>query len=211
MYLFSSQAQLTGDPRKSLAAASEITALVNRKSDLQLSLWAAVLGAPVGSVSFSALVQSRAELDAQSTALLADDEYLAKVADVQQYTAAPPVDTMTEIMHVAGGDYKRADVGAIAEVTSAVITPGKYVAAIQWSIAVADLVAEISGLPVMFGPSVGGTFGQVAWIGSSPDMTTAESIDQQMNKDPRYLAKLDEITGLFVDASGQRVYAKRIA
>lgn len=211
MYLFSRQVQLAGDPRKSLAAASEITALVNRKSELQLSLWLAAFGAPVGSVSFSALVQSRAELDAQSSALLADDEYLAKVADIQQHSSAPPVDSLIEVMHVAGSDYKRAEVGAVAEITAAVIAPGKYAAAIQWSIEIADLVAEISALPVMFGPTIGGTFGQVEWIGTSPDMAAAETIDQQLNKDPRYLAKLDETGGLFVEGSGQRIYAKRIA
>jgi hypothetical protein len=211
MYLFSRQLQLQGDPRKSLAAAGEITALVNRKSDLQVSLWAAVLGAPVGSVAFSSLVQSRAEFDAQSSILLADADYLDKVAEVQQYTAAPPLDTMTEILHVAGGDYKRAEVGAVVELTTALITPGKYSAAFQWSIEMADLVAEIGGMPVLFGPSVGGPFGQVSWIGTAPNMSDTETLDQQLNKDPRYLAKLDELAGMFVDGSGQRTYAKRIA
>lgn len=211
MYLFTRQVLTQGDPRKVLAYAAEIAALVTRKTELPLSVWAVQTGAPVGALGFSSLAPSRVELDAAETTLMGDEEYLDKLVEGQQFIAAPPEDRLLEIVHTAGHEYQRAEVGAIASITSAVITPGKYVAAITWGIEIADLVSDITGMPGLFGNGVGGPFGQVAWVGTTPDMATLEAGEERTNKDPRYLAKLDQITGLFVAGSGQRTYSKRIA
>jgi len=211
MYLFRRQLLVRGDPRKTLPWAQDMAALVSVKTALPVSLWSATLGAPIGSLVFSTFVESRVALAAATRGLVDDPEYLDLAVAGQQYVVAAPEDTLLGIVHNAGDEYQPAAVGAMVTSTSAVISAGKYGAATRWSIEVADLVAEITGLPVLFGTHVGGTIGRVEWVQSAPDVAAHEAAGQQMNNDRRYLAKIDEISGLFVEGSGQVLLGQRLA
>jgi hypothetical protein len=211
MYLYSRTVQLTGDPRQSIPMAIGMAEFVNKKSDLQVSLWRTVLGAPVGTVGYSAFVQSHAHLDATVSSLLADPDYLERVAEAQPYIAAPPQDQLVEILHNAGREYRRAEVGWIANLVSAQVANARFGAAMKWSIEIADLVAEITGNPTIFGRSVAGPFGTVGWITAVADMAAVDLANEALNKDPRYLAKLDEMSDLFLPGSGQTSLLRRIA
>jgi len=211
MYLYSRTVQLTGDPRKSIPIAMGMAELVNKKSDLQVSLWRTVLGAPVGTMGYSAFVQSHAELDAAVSSLLADQEYLERVAEIQQYIAAPPEDQLVEILHNAGREYRRAEVGGIVNLVTAQVANARFGAAMKWSIEMAELVAEITGNPNIFGRSVAGAFGTVGWITAVADMAAVDAANEALNKDPRYLAKLDEMSDVFVPGSGHTSLLRRMA
>ena len=62
MHLFSRVATLTGGPVKPLDWASRITARVNEVGDLDTTLWTAAFGYPGGTVAWSTIVESRAQL-----------------------------------------------------------------------------------------------------------------------------------------------------
>jgi hypothetical protein len=211
MYLYSRTVQLTGDPRKSMPMAIAMAEHVNKKTDLQVSLWRTVLGAPLGTLGYSALVQSHAELDTAVSSLFADPEYLERVAEVQPYIAAPPQDQLVEILHNAGPEYRRAEVGWIANLVTAQVANARFTAAMKWSVEIADLVAEITGNPSLFGRSVAGPFGTVGWITAVPDMAAVDAASEALNKDPRYLAKLDEMSDVFLPGSGHASLVRRIA
>lgn len=211
MYVFSQQFVVRGDPRQTLSWAREVTALANRKTELAGSLWSGLLGAPVGTLAVSTLVQSQPELAAVMERLQGDSEYLDLVMSGYHHLTAPPESTLLEILHAAGPDHQRAPVGAICAITSAEISPGCYAEAGRWGVEIAELVAGITGRAVLFGRQVAGSFGGVQWITTPPDLATSESDDQQVNKDGAYLAKLAEIRGLFVAGSGRRLLGKRIA
>lgn len=211
MLLFSRQVVLRGDPRKTSSWAQEMAALVNRKTDLDVSLWAATGGAPVGSYEYSTLVESQVTLDVAMRGLLTDDEYLDLVAAFSEHSAAPPEDRLFEIVHTAGGTYQRAQVGAVVSRVTADVVPGKHAAAFRWGVEVADLVTEITGIPSLFGRAVFGPFGGLAWVQTAPDLATFEPAWEQVGKDSRYHAKLDETGGLFADGSGQVVFGRRVA
>jgi hypothetical protein len=204
MFLFSRQIQTRGDVRKVAPWATQMCELVNRKSELDVSLWATVYGAPLGTIAFTTLVQSQTSLEAGSASLILDDEYLDHAVAGEDFVIGSPEDALVEIIHTSGGEYRRADVGSVANLTTAVVSPGKYGAAGIWAVEIADL-------PSIVGTATAGQFGTLAWVSTVPDMAASDQAAEQLNKDPRYLQKLDEISGLFVEGTGLRVISRRIA
>lgn len=211
MYLFTRDVLVTGDPRKVMPIAVAITEVVSKKAGVPVSLWAGVLGAPMGTLSYSTFIQSMAELDAIESTLMADEEYLDRVNEAMQYVVGSPQDRLLEILHTAGGEYRRAEVGAVVQVTTAQCANARFGAALGWSIEAADLVAEITGLPTMFGRGVADQFGAVAWIGAAPNMAGIDAANEALAKDARYLTKLDSMGDVFLPGSGAVRFSRRIA
>ena len=211
MFLFSRQIQTRGDVRKVAPWATQMCEIVNRKSELDVSLWATVYGAPLGTIAFTTLVQSQTSLEAGSASLVVDDEYLDHAVAGEDFIIGTAEDHLVEILHTSGGEYRRADVGSVATVTTALVTAGKYAEAGAWAIEVADLGSEITDVPSIVGNDTAGQFGTLAWISTVPDMASADQGNEQLNKDPRFMQKLGEISGLFVEGSGNRVISRRLA
>lgn len=212
MYLFIRELALRGDPRKTMELATRARELVSRKSGLRFSLWATVTGAPVGTLYYTAFVQSRAELDAATATLLSDGDYLDLAAEAEQHLAAPPSDSLIDILHNSGGEYRPAPVGSVSTVYQAQIANARFSTAIQWGIEMSNLASEITGVPSLFGRGTeGGPFGVVGWLSTVNDMAAADAVAEALAKDMRYLAKLDSMGDLFVQGSGRGVQSKRIA
>jgi hypothetical protein len=51
----------------------------------------------------------------------------------------------------------------------------------------------------------------VGWITAVADMAAVDAANEALNKDPRYLAKLDEMSDVFLPGSGQTSLLRRIA
>lgn len=211
MYLFSRTVQVTGDPREVMPIAIGLRELVTRKIGSEVSLWTAVLGEPVGTLGYTTFFQSLAEFDATLSVLSGDAEYLERVAEANRFLVGVPQDRMIQIVHNAGGEYRRAAVGAVASLITAQLANARFGAGVQWSIEMAELVAEITGSPVLIGRSVAGAFGELDWISSSPDMAALEAENEVLGKDARYLTQLDAMADLFVQGSGHSALIKRVA
>jgi hypothetical protein len=63
----------------------------------------------------------------------------------------------------------------------------------------------------MFGRELAGDFGTVVWIATMPDMASLDTANEALAKDPRYLAKLDEMGDIFLPGSGATSIRRRIA
>ncbi len=211
MFLFTRTVSMTGDPRQCRAAAVATAELVGRKTGLSLSLWSVFQGDALGTLAFTTMVQSMTEFYATTSSLLDDDEYLARLGEMRPLAAGPPVDQALEILHTSGGDYRRAGTGAVASVITAEIGNARFADALDWSVGMADLVADIIGRAVIFGRGVAGGFGSVGWVVTQPDMPTFEAAEEALAKDPRYMTKLDGMGDLFVPGSGRRTLSWRIA
>lgn len=211
MFLFTRIVSTKGAPDRVRAMATDMAEIVTRRSGLSVSVWTAFQGAPLGTLGFTTLVGTMSEYYAAGEPLLHDSEYLEKVAEVQQYMLAPPEDRVVQILHTAGGDYRRAEVGAVASVITAQVNNSRFGAAAQWGIEMAETVSSISGHPLMFGRAVAGGFGTLAWVSTMPDMPAYEAGDEALGKDPAYLAKLDDMGDLFVPGSGQATLSFRVA
>lgn len=210
MILFSRQEVVMGDPRETLPWVREIAEHVHAKSGLDVSVWSALTGAPLGTLAYTTIVDSRAQLSAAMQTFIEDDKFQDIVNRGRKFLVAPPEDSLINIVHVAGGETQRAGVGSLVSVHSAEVAMGEYVTAGTWAVEVAELVAAITGAPVMFGTNVAGGFGRVQWVQTAPDIATQEAWDELVNENERYMAKLSEIGGMFVEGSGNRLIGRRI-
>ncbi len=210
MLLFSRMVTLRGNPRDTTPYVQDICDLVSERSPFDVSLWQGLLGMPVGSFAFSALVESRAALLAGMAQLEADDDYFDLLDRGQEYYVMPAEDRLVTIMHNAGGELQRADVGSVAEITAAQVEVDRSAEAIGWSIGMADLVAQISGVPTHLGTVEHGPFGELQWTSTVRDITEVDRIAELLGKDEDYLARLGDAKGLFVPASGRQLLAVRI-
>ena len=211
MYLFSRIVTYAGDPRTVRPQAVGLAQYVTEKTELQISLWSALGGQPLGTMAYTSFVQSRAELDAALSSLANDSEYLDRVTESRKHAVAPPQDQLLEILHSAGGEYRRAGVGHVATVITAQVANARFGPAVKWGIEMADLASEITGVAGIFGRGVVGPFGTVSWISAVPDMAAVDAANEALAKDPRYLAKLDDMADVFLPGSGNQTLTRRLA
>ena len=211
MYLFSRTITMRGNPRQTMAYAKEMCTLVNERSSFDVSLWQVLFGAPIGTVSFSMLVESRAAFVAGQAALLGDDEYLDALERGRDLVDQPGEDRLVSMLHHAGGELRRADVGACADIISAQAEVDRIADTMTWSVGMADLAATISGYPVHLGTVEHGPFGELQWTTTVPDIGEVDRIADLLAKDEDYLRRMGDAKGLFVPTTGRQVLALRIA
>lgn len=210
MYLFTRLATLRGDQRRAMAWAVEIKGYVDAHSDHDLMLWRADFGYPVGTVSWSAWVESHADLNAGFASLMTDDGYFEMLAKGRDFLTAPAEDFLRQALH--GGPAQEAPpIGAVTTVTTAVVAGGKYDDGVAWGIDMAQLVEEITKLPTFFLLDTYGTFGQVTWLSGAPDLASADVAAGAVNTNDKYMKALGDVGELFVPGSGRRGLATRVA
>jgi hypothetical protein len=204
MFIFQRIVTLQGGPRRALAWASEMTTFVRENSDLDPLLWVGGFGYPIGTVAWSARVESRAELADGMNALMAEDGYHDLIEAGVELFGEPGEDLLLERIHPDGPLVDPPPVGSVAEIITAVPTGGNIAAAIGWGIEISNTYAEISGTGVSFFADAYGTFGRVTWIVVHPDMAAADAANAAVNSSADYVASLDSAGDLFVPASGNR-------
>jgi len=209
MHLFSRTVTLRGPTREVQAFTTEICDYVNEHSSFRVSMWQVLFGAPLGTMSYSMLIDSRAALLAGQTQLLADEDYLDLVDRAQDYLATPPEDRLVQMVHHAGGELQRAPVGAVATITAAQVEVDRAVDALAWSVGMADLASSIIGYPVHLGTLEHGPFGELQWTATVPDITEADRTAELLAKDSDYMDRLSHATGLFVPGTGRQVLGIR--
>ena len=95
MLLFSvHRLTLTGSPRRALPWAVEITQYVNDHGSIPATLWAGNFGYPLGTVIWSAAVESQAALEAATAPLLADPGYLDLLDAAADLITTPGYDVL---------------------------------------------------------------------------------------------------------------------
>ena len=115
------------------------------------------------------------------------------------------------MVHTAGGDYVRPDVGAYAEGTAAVPTDGKLTEAGAFGVDIADYHSKLTHSSVLFCTSEYGAFGEMRWLALYDSAAAVDSAAEAIAKDPEYVGKLDAAGGLFVEGLSRRTLARRIA
>ena len=211
MILFTRTVTVMGNPRETGGWARRMAAMVSEKTGTETAVWIGLSGAAPGTLVFSAFYQNMAAFAAATETLMADEQYLEGVTEARQHLVSPPEDRHIEILHTSGGDYRRPGPGGVVQLTTATPALGKVGAAIGWGIQITDLVSEIIGEPVLFGRSLAGPFGELAWIGASPDAGAWDNAQEALTKDARYLTSVDEGTPNFEGGSGRVLLARRVA
>lgn len=206
MHLYMRTTTLVGG-RDALAAAQEMRAFVDDRLDTGVALWAVNFGGPVGTVSFTTLVDGLAGAAAMAARFQDDDEYWQRADGFRHHLAGPPDDHLLEPIHGEFGG--EAPVGAVATATMAV-GDAPYANVVGWGVEAAQLVEEITGQRVIFGTDVGGTFGAFGWITVSADAAAADAANTALRNSEEYVAKLSSGTDLFVSGASTRTVSTRV-
>lgn len=209
MRLFMRTVRMTGPPAESLGFCTDMRAHVSDKIGIEVGLWSVAFGAPLGTVVYSARLDGLAQLEEITATLMADEQYHALLARGAALSAGDAEDTLAVPLNDVDGELP--PVGSVVTGTTAIIAGGKYAEAVTWGTDIAEYTANVSGYPVGFYMGAFGTFGNVAWLSGAPDAASAEAANDKVDADPGYLDRLGKVGDLFVEGSGNRTMATRIA
>lgn len=209
MLLFSRVVTLTGSPRQAVPWAIGITGYVNANSDLDVSLWSANFGYPLGTVAWSAVVESEVALAEGTAKLLVDDGYFDQIDNGLDFAAEPGQDFLRELVHGQPGDPP--PIGAVATITTATALVDRMAEAVGWGVEIAQYVTSATDAPVSVLTNVYGQMGQITWIGVQPDLAAAEAVRLKLSADMDYLGRMAATKELYVPASGHVSHVTRIA
>ena len=209
MLLFSRVLTVTGSPRQALPWALGVTSYVNDHSDLDVSLWSASYGYPLGTLAWTALVESQTALAAATAALLADDGYFDLIEQAADLIDQPGEDLLRQLVHGEPGEPP--PVGAVATVTTATALVDRMAEAVGWGVEIAQHVTSVTGTPVAVFTDSFGQMGGMTWIGVQPDLASAEAANAKLMADGDYLGRLAATKDLFIPGSGHAGQTTRLA
>jgi hypothetical protein len=209
MYLFTRRILI--DPahfRAGLAHAIAMTEFVNQRTELELSLYQALQGEPVGTLTFAYRTESFAASLESADELLGSDEYRAKIEEGAGYFVGNAQDRLGTFVHAAG---EVSEPPAAASVVTATIDVPQVSKAMAWSVELADYTANLSGVPIAVLTSNFGQYGTVSWISYGLSVAQLEQSQEKSNSDPGFLQRLADSAGFFVPGSGVGTLSRRIA
>lgn len=209
MLLFSRVLTLNGNPRRTAPWAVAMTEYVNGHCDLDVSLWVGSYGYPLGTVAWSAGVESEADISNATAKLATEDGYFDLVDQGQEFAGAPGQDLLRELVHGEPGEPP--PIGTVASITTATALVDQMTEAVGWGAEISDHVGKVTGFPVLLLSNVYGQMGELTWISGAPDMASAEAARAKINADPGYLKQLASTKKLFIPGSGQVSQVTRLA
>ncbi len=209
MYIFTRRVLVNpAHTRKAMAFATSITEFINKKSDLGISLYQVLQGAPQGTLSWAYRTDSYAASLESVDELLRSDDYLKKVESGAEYFIGNAEDRLGEAVHVAG----EVDTPPpVASVVTASMEVSQVGAAVAWAVGLADYASNLSGLPIVVLSSNFGPYGTLSWISYAQSLAQVEEAGRKINIDPGYIQRLGESKDLFVSGSGVGMLSRKIA
>ncbi len=209
MFLFSRLLTLSGPPQETIPWAIEINSHVDSLVDTDVACWLAVYGHPLGTVAWSTIVESRAQMADMGAKLTVDATYLSLVSRAADWVKTPGQDFFRQLVNPTPPTGGPPGVGSVAQVTTAVANAGKYGEAFAWGLDMAEYASGLAGTPVTFLTDVYGKFGSVAWISIQADMAAVDALDANQS-DPGYMERIGNLGDLFVPGSGNVSLLSRI-
>jgi hypothetical protein len=211
MIIYQRVATFTGPPEEVMPWAVEITGAVNERTTLNASLWQGLSGGQLGTLGWSSVVENLTAVEAAFAKLAGDRGYLDLVAKAQDWVPVPGEDHILRMVHTAGGDYVRPDVGAYAEGTSAVPAGGKLAKAGEFGVKISDRHSKLTHSSVLFCTAEYGAYGEMRWLGLYESAAEVDHAAELIAKDEGYMKAIDGAADLFVEGLSRRTLARRIA
>ena len=195
-----------------MAYANDITGYVRGHSTLDVTCWNAGFGYPLGTLAWSAIVDSQATLADASAKLLGDSGYLDMIDSAADMISTGGEDHLREL--IAGGEGGTGEappIGAVAQITTATAFVDRFADALGWGVEVAQFASEVLGSPVVVLRDLFGTMGEITWIGIQPDIAAAESAGAKLAGNADYLERMKGTGELFIHGSAHVSQLTRIA
>ncbi len=190
------------------AWAAEVTAGVNKHSASEVSLWRAAFGAPVGTIAWSAPVESLGQVDDLNAAMAADADLTALTAKGAEYVAEAEPDRLLTLVH--GEVTGSAPVGSYLGAVRATAAPGQWVGAGAWAAHIAGVYSEVTGLDVVVASTVAGPMGEMSWFVRHEDSASVEAAIAATMSSENYINEVNNGGEFFLPGATQ-MYAQRMA
>lgn len=211
MIIYQRVVTFVAPPQEVMPWAAEITGAVNERTTLNTSLWQGLSGGPLGTLAWSSVVENMTAVEAAFDKLASDGAYLDLVERARDWVPVPGEDHILRMVHTAGRDYVRPDVGAYAEGTTAIPVAGRYGRAGEFGVAIADRHSQLTHASVLFCSVEYAAFGEMRWLGLYESAAEVDHAAELIAKDEGYREALDGAADLFVEGRSQRTLARRIA
>lgn len=208
MYLFSRvRTARSSRIREAMAFARESRDFVNEHTDLDVSLHATMLGRPVGTLTWAALVVGRASVADTQATLMANPDYLAMAERGGELFESNGDDFLRQIVQMNGVEPDQPP-PACSQGWSAQIANGQYDHAMAWAIDMGDYVAGLTGIGIVTMTDSYGHFGTITWVGTLESAQHADQVNEQLVADAEWVKRLNYAEDLFIPGSG-RVWLNR--
>jgi hypothetical protein len=190
------------------AWAAEVTAGVNKHAVSEVSLWSAAFGAPVGTIAWSAAVESLGQIDALNAAMAADADLAALVGKGAEFVAEAEPDRLLAIVH--GEITDSAPVGSYIGAVRATAAPGQWVGAGAWAAHIADVYSEVTGLNAIVTSTAAGPMGEMSWLVRHENSASIEAAIAATMSSEKYMKEVNSGGEFFMPGATQ-MYAQRVA
>lgn len=169
-------------------------------------------GSPTTTLLFTSSWESRAQIAAGWEKLLADQRYGELSASGDRFWTGPGQDHLVQSLHLLGYSASTpTPVGANVITLKTVAQPGKLEAAVELGGETCELLNSEFDVPVGFGRSLSGTYGEMMWVMVCPSAEMVDQLDAFELQDSRFRALIDRAAEVFMPGSGYRRYATKIA
>lgn len=186
----------------------DITKYVNDHTSLDVTCWAGIFGYPIGTVAWSAMVESQAALAAATGGLISDNDYLDRIEAAAAFVTTPGQDLLREVVYGVPGEPPA--LGSVATITTAIAMVDRLAEAVGWAVEIAQHIEGLIGSPIAVLTDVFGTMGGITWIGAQPDTAALDASRAKIGADPSYLGRLAGTKELFIPGSGHIGQVTRI-
>jgi hypothetical protein len=208
MYLFTRQVLVNpSHVRAGMSQAQEMARYVREKTDLELSLFQVLQGAPLGTLTFAFRTDSYAASLGVTDALIQSDEYMQKVESGAQYFVGNPQDDLAKYLHVSG---ELVGPPAAASLVTVAVNLSEARNAVAWAIELADFMAKLTNVPTAVLSANFQQYGTIAWLAYGSSLAQLEEAAEKTNSDAGFAERLSKSGGLFLPGSGRSALSRRI-
>jgi hypothetical protein len=190
------------------AFAVDMSQYAAATTGLEVIPWATVYGGPVGTVSYSARVDSQGAMGAAMATLVSDAGYQQRVTDSVGHLFTGPVeDAIGEFVSFAGPG---GNAGNFAMVVTAQCAPGRIAEAMAWGVDILSHHSKITGLDGALVRSLYGPWATLAWVQLADSWEDVDAAVASLAADATYLERIDDAGQLFLAGSASQSLARRL-
>jgi hypothetical protein len=207
MYLFIRRRR--PEPSKLAAATNwyvEVIHQVREATGKDVSGWSTVMSPDTGTCMGAVWVEHLEEVEQLFDKLRVSHEYTNLIERSAGLFVGPLEDSIIEVVH---GNRLRTK-PEYTLIHRAVPANGMMREAVAVAIDAAKLHETITGVPVVFGTSMTGAFGECNWFASFGSINDVEKAGVALNSDPRWADLIDRLGLLFTADSGIGTLTRRI-
>jgi hypothetical protein len=209
MHLFTRtrQVDILQGPEAS-AFATSMAELASEVMEVEVVPWASVYGLPLGTVVYSAQVESQAAVAAALAKLSADAGYQRLIAETgSRLYLGPGEDAIGEIVSIAGTGES---IGNFASVVLAQCSHGRIAEATAWGVDILSHASKVTGLDGAFLRGLYGPWATLVWINLAESMDEVDNATAALAADTTYLERIDDAGPLFLQGSVSQRLLRRL-